>query len=123
MSEEEGVEEGVATIEYLAKKCNESNTELIIYLIPAYVAKYSPISGAMKRVGYKPPKIQSLLKVIYETRELGVPVYNGIWGEDAIDENGDFTCLEDYDSELRDAIKQFNETQDFALLEPYKNNL
>ena len=123
MSEEEGVNEAVATIQYLHNLCTQHNTSLVIYLNPTYVASKSSLATIMKKSGYKPPKIQSVLKTILSTQPLGIPIYTGLWCENLADETGNFSGREDYDREFRNAIKQFNKTQNPAIIRKYQEVL
>lgn len=65
-------------------------------------------------------KIESVLRIILETKHLDVPIYTGLWSENLADEKGDFKGRENYNREFRRAIKLFNATQDYKLLESYK---
>jgi radical SAM enzyme (TIGR01210 family) len=117
MMEEEGVREAVATIRYLADTCRGASTELVIYLNPTYVAEHSPLARAMKETGYKPPKIQSVVRTIIEAVDLGVPVYTGLWCENIAECGNDFTGRKDYDERFRAAVRAFNKTQDSSVFE------
>jgi hypothetical protein len=119
MTEEEGIKEAILTIEYLAEVCQKFCTDLVIYLNPVYVAKGTPLAKAFSLHQYKPVRIQSVVKVIAETRDLNVPIYTGLWSENNTDGYGDYTVHKDYQPEIRNALKQFNKTQDFALLQPF----
>jgi hypothetical protein len=123
MTEEEGIKEAVETIKYLNRKCRETETDLVIYLNPTYIARGSPLAYVMKSNGYKPPKIQSIVKVIFETKHLGTPIYTGLWCEDLSEPSGDFTERGDYDISLREAVKNFNKAQDFSVFDCFKNEL
>jgi hypothetical protein len=114
MSEEEGIEEALATIRYLARKCHAAGTELVIYLNPTYVAKDSPLAAIMKETGYRPPRIQSVVRTIIEARNLGLPIYTGLWCENIAESGNDFSGRGDYDESFRAAVKEFNKTQDFS---------
>jgi len=70
----------------------------------------------MKLVGYEPPKIQSVIRTILETRNSGISIYTGLWNEGLAEEERDYTARENYDKKLRDYIKEFNRTQDFSVL-------
>jgi archaeosine synthase beta-subunit len=119
MTEEEGIREAVSTIEYLVGICRKFNTDLIIYLNPVYAAKDTPLAKAFLLHHYQPPRIQSVLQVIAMTRSLNVPIYTGLWSEDNEIGSGDYTVHHDYDENIRDALKQYNKTQDFTLFHPY----
>jgi radical SAM enzyme (TIGR01210 family) len=120
MTEEEGVHEAVGTMRYLADTCGKASTELVIYLNPTYVAEHSPLARAMKETGYRPPKIQSVVRTIIEAMNLDVPIYTGLWCENIAESGNDFTGRKDYDKRFRAAVKVFNKTQDPSVFERLK---
>lgn len=119
MTEQEGIKEAILTIEYLVEVCQKFGTDLVIYLNPVYVAKGTPLAKTFSLSQYQPVRIQSVVQVIAETLYLNVPIYTGLWSENNTDGYGDYTVHKDYQPEIRNALKQFNKTQDFALLEPF----
>lgn len=119
MTEAEGVQEAVATVEYLAEICQRFNTALVIYLNPVYAAKGTPLAEAFLLNQYQPPRIQSVVEVIAATKYLNLPVYTGLWAEDNEIVGGNYTYHANYQPEIRSAIFQYNKTQDFGLLMPY----
>ena len=119
MSEKEGIQEAILTIQYLVETCRKYGTDLIIYMNPVYVAEGSPLAEEFFRSHYIPVRIQSALQVILETRELGIPIYTGLWSENNTNGYGDYTIHSDYDPALRNAIKKFNQTQDFSLFDSF----
>ncbi|ALG68492.1 radical SAM protein [Beggiatoa leptomitoformis] len=123
MTEEEGISEAVASIEYLANICQQHGVELVIYLNPVYAAKGTPLAEAFRIHNYKPVRIQSVVEVIAEAREFNVPIYTGLWTESNAFSGGDYTIHPDYRPEIREAIRQYNLTQDFNLLTPYITQL
>ena len=119
MTEDEGICEAIMTIEYLFEICQKYGTKLVVYLNPTYAAKGTPLAKTFLEHKYKHVRIQSVVKVIEETRDLKIPIYTGLWSEGNAEENGDFTCHDDYLPEIHSALKKFNKTQDYSLLSPY----
>jgi len=119
MTEEEGIREAILTAEYLAETCRKFGTALVIYLNPVYAAQGTPLSEAFLANQYRPPRIQSVLEVIAAVRSLQVPIYTGLWSEDNAVWSGDYTVHSDYDPAIKEVVKKYNKTQDFALLQPY----
>ena len=119
MTEEDGVREAVATIEYLGAECAKQGAELIVYLTPMYIAQDSYLQQTTARGDYVPPTIQTVYRVLVEARTRGIPVYAGLWSEGLAEAGDDFRGREGYDPELREAIVRFNRTNDFSHLEPY----
>jgi archaeosine synthase beta-subunit len=119
MTEEQGIADSLATIEYLAEQCGRRGVELVIYLTPTYIAMGSELSRTTKAEDYLPPTIQSVLTVIVKGRQYGVPIYTGLWSEELAEEGNDFRGRGGYDPQIRKAILRFNRTNDFAHLEPF----
>jgi radical SAM enzyme (TIGR01210 family) len=123
MTEEEGIREAILTIHYIAELCQRYGTDCIIYLNPLYAAKGTPLAHAFLLHQYKPPRIQSVVRVIHETRHLNVRIYVGLWSENNAEGGGDYTSHNDYQPKIRKALKQFNQTQTPSVLEPYFEQL
>jgi radical SAM enzyme (TIGR01210 family) len=119
MTDEQGVQEAVATMEYLQDICDRYGTELVIYLTPTYVAEGSYLQRTAGPGDWVPPTIQSIFQVLVAGHRMKLPVYIGLWNEELADEETDFRGREGYDPELRKAIVRFNRTHDFSNLEPF----
>jgi hypothetical protein len=119
MTEDDGVREALATIEYLVDRCAHHRTDLVVYLTPSYIADGSSLHRTTRREDYLPPTIQSIFRVIVLGRRFGVPIYTGVWHEGLADDGNDFRGRDGYDPLLRKAIVQFNRTDDFSHLEPF----
>ncbi|MER7172956.1 hypothetical protein [Streptomyces mesophilus] len=121
MSDEHGVREAVATMEYLKEICDRYGTELTIYLTPTYIAEGSYLQQTTQPGDWTPPTIQSIFEVVLAGHGMGLPVYTGLWSEELADESTDFRGREGYDPELRMAMVRFNRDQDVAHLLPFMN--
>lgn len=119
MTDEDGVREAVATIEYLLERCSRANVDLVAYLTPTYVADGSYLAENFGHDEWVPPRIQDIAEVVVQGRRLGVPVYSGLWSEGLAGVNGDFRGREGYDPSLRDAIAELNRTGELSALEPF----
>jgi archaeosine synthase beta-subunit len=119
MTEEHGVTEAVATMEYLRELCDRHGTELVIYLTPTYIAEGSYLQRTSAPGDWTPPTITSIFEVVVAGHRMGLPVYTGLWSEELADESTDFRGREGYDPELRKAMVRFNRTRDFGHLEPF----
>tara|TARA_Y100000310_G_scaffold345313_1_gene463666 strand:+ start:6964 stop:7893 length:930 start_codon:yes stop_codon:yes gene_type:complete len=116
MTEEEGVQEAQDTIQYLHDLTKKEGIHLNIYLNPTYIPETSTLAGEMEEVGYKPPKIQSVAEVIRFTHALNIHIYTGLWSEGLARDSMDYTRHDDYDPQLREQIRRFNQTNDISLL-------
>lgn len=119
MTDVQGVQEAVDTMEYLRNICDHYGTELVIYLTPTYVAKGSYLQRTTEPGDWVPPTIQSIFRVVVAGHRMKLPVYTGLWSEELADEQTDFRGRPGYDPELRDAIALYNRTHDFSSLEPF----
>lgn len=119
MTEEHGISEAVATMEYLRDICDRHGTELVIYLTPTYIAEGSHLQQTTRPGDWIPPAIQSIFEVVLAGHRMGLPVYTGLWSEELADESTDFRGREGYDPRLRQAMVSFNRTRDFSHLEPF----
>lgn len=108
MTDEDGVLEAIATVQYLASKCQHYGVDLIIYLNPTYIAKGSALEKKIEAAGYQPPRIQDIYRIIQATQAMGIPIYTGLWSEGLSDEANDYTARQDYDPLLRQQIYQLN---------------
>jgi radical SAM enzyme (TIGR01210 family) len=119
MTEADGIKEAVATIAYLSEVCATNRVPLTIYLTPTYIAEGSVLGALAKKDGYLPPTIQSIFQIIVEGRKYGAPIYAGLWSEGLAADRHDFRGRHGYDPALRNALVQFNRTNDFNHLEPF----
>lgn len=119
MTEQEGIQEAIATIEYLSELSQKHGVDLIVYLNPMYAAEGAPLMDAFVKHQYKPVRIQSVLEVVLHAFNLNVPIYTGLWMEDNAKIGGDYTSHIDYQPEIREVIKQYNKTQDGTLFRSY----
>lgn len=119
MTEEQGVNEAIATMDYLAGVCAHRNVELVAYLTPTYIAKGSYLHATTALGDWVPPTIQSILDVVVAGYRMGIPVYSGLWSEGLADEDTDFRGRDGYDPALHDAIIMFNKANDFSHLDPF----
>ncbi len=117
MTEEEGIQEAVATIKYLKEICVAFQVPLIVYLNPTYVAKDSELAKQMEQVGYTTPTLQSVFQTISEAKQFVVPIYVGLWSEGlAVSDNNNIST--DI-KQMRRTLREFNSTQDYSLIASY----
>ncbi len=117
MTDEEGVEEAIATIDYLLEQRKRFGIDLVIYLNPTYIAKGSAMEKQLHEVSYQPPRIQDIYRIIQAAQAKEVPIYTGLWSEGLGDESNDFTAREDYDPSLRQYIYHLNQQKPHSLQE------
>lgn len=109
MTESEGVAEAIATIEYLKKLSIKYNVNVTAYLNATYAAKGTPLASALVANSYIPPRIQNVAEILLKTEHLGIPIYAGLWSEGNEVIAGNYEAHEDYDANLRKAIKKCNQ--------------
>jgi radical SAM enzyme (TIGR01210 family) len=123
MSEEAGVTEAIATMEYLADLCRSYQVPFLVYLTPTYIARGSYLERTTKPGDWVPPTIQSIAQVVAAGHRMGLPVYTGLWSEDMSEDGADFRGREGYDPELRRALVRYNKNPDLNLLLPFLSKL
>jgi hypothetical protein len=119
MSEEHGVQEAVATVDYLREICSRHNVDLVVYLTPLYVAEGSYLQLTTDPSDWQPPTIQSVYRVVLAGLKAGIPVYTGLWSEGLAAEETDFTGRNGYDPAIRAAILEVNRGAGIEALQPY----
>lgn len=119
MTDEHGVREAVATMEYLKDLCDRYGTELTVYLTPTYLAEGSHLQQTTQPGDWTPPTVQGIFEVLLAGHAMGLPVYTGLWSEELADESTDFRGREGYDPELRKAMVRFNRDNDVSHLTPF----
>ncbi|MBI4896548.1 MAG: hypothetical protein HY832_03300 [Candidatus Aenigmarchaeota archaeon] len=115
MSEEQGTQEAIATVQYLKEVCAAFQVQLVVYLNPTYIARDSPLEKEMKQRGYTPPNYQSIFQVISESQQFVVPIYVGLWDEGLATNINTPTTGKEINA-MRRALKVFNSTQNFGHL-------
>ena len=121
MTEEAGVREAIATIEYLADVCARFGTSFVAYLTPTYIAEGSHLARTTKPGEWVPPTIQSVLRVAAAGWRMGVPTYSGLWSEGLAEDGYDFRGREGYDPAIRQALLKVNQTGDPSHLQPFRH--
>lgn len=119
MTEEQGIAEAVATMEYLAELCRARDVPFVAYLTPTYIAAGSHLHRTTEPGDWLPPTIQSIAKVVAAGHALGLPTYTGLWSEDMAEDGADFRSRPGYDPDLRNALVAYNKVLDLALLTPF----
>jgi len=123
MSEEHGVREAVATIEYLAEVCARYGAGFVAYLTPTYIAEGSLLARTTEPGDWTPPTIQSVYRVAASAWRMGVPTYCGLWSEGLAEDGNDYRGQEGYDPAVRQALLAVNRTGDRAHLAGYEHLL
>lgn len=123
MSEEHGVREAIATIEYLAEVCTRYGAEFVAYLTPTYIAEGSQLARATEPGDWTPPTIQSVYRVAASAWRMGIPTYCGLWSEGLASDGNDYRGHRNYDPAVRQALLKVNRTGDPAYLAPFEHLL
>ena len=110
MTEPEGLKEAVDTVTYLSDITKARGVDLIVYLIPTYIAKGTPLARQMADMDYKPPLMSSIRRVTQHAHQLGVPVYLGLWSEGLAEPDGTSSQENVFERRARGNLIQFNRT-------------
>ncbi|HAH08071.1 MAG TPA: hypothetical protein DCM05_16365 [Elusimicrobia bacterium] len=116
MSEAEGVEEAVKTLQKLAALGKELRLGVSVHLNPTYVAKGSLLEKEFRAKSYEPPRLWSVVDILLKTEAAGLPVQVGLHTEGLAVRKGSFHNCGKCDEAVRKALKTFSGTQDYGLL-------
>lgn len=116
MSEEEGVEEAVKTLERVARLGRELELSVSVHLNPTYVAKGSLLETEFRAKNYTPPRLWSVVDILLRMEGRGLPVQLGLHTEGLAVRRGSFRNCGKCDDEVLKALKAFSGSQDFGLL-------
>jgi len=75
MTERDGIDEALKSIDYLQSLSKRTDTKIIIYVNPTYASEGSKLAVKQKEVGYEPPLQESLDFVITEAKKRSITVY------------------------------------------------
>ncbi|MEK6960950.1 MAG: hypothetical protein AABX47_07300 [Nanoarchaeota archaeon] len=75
MSEQEGIQEALKSVDYLADLCRRSETNLTIYVNPVFAAKGSKLAIEMELKGYTSPTRESINTVMAEANKKDIKIY------------------------------------------------
>lgn len=115
ISDDEGVADIHRAIDYLDSKSGEHGVRLNMHLNPTYVAHGTPLAEAFSRGDYSPPTLRDLARAALHARDKSVSVYLGLYDEGLAVPGGSF--IRPGEEALVDALKKFNGSQDFDILQ------
>lgn len=109
MTDSEAIIEASASIDYLAKQCENRNIDLTIRLNPMFAAKGSVWSDIAKNTPeYKPPRLTDIMVLASQKALEGVKMYIGLSTEGLEESWGTYRSREDFSSKLIMKIVLFN---------------
>ncbi len=112
LSEEEGVREAIAGLDHLDGLGRAHGVPVSIHLNPTYIAKGCSLTDELVAHGFEPPELSSVLTVVREAHQRGLPIYVGLDDEGLAVHGGTFQSTGlDRDATVA-AIKAFNAHQD-----------
>jgi radical SAM enzyme (TIGR01210 family) len=122
MTDEEAVQDVINAMRYLHEVSQTYKVPISIHLNPTYAARGTPLAAALLRGEYKPPRLLDVARAVLAVQDLNMPIYIGLYDEGLAltqDEHGepvDGTFLRLEDEELRQAMEDFNRTQNYQTL-------
>jgi radical SAM enzyme (TIGR01210 family) len=111
-----GVADAIRTCDYLKRLCHQTGTRLELYVNSMYRPEKGPWARRATKAGWTPPRIQDLARVLRQVAEPGVAVRAGLSEEGLSAPGGHYDAREDYSSEVRDLLAEYNRTGDLELL-------
>jgi len=116
LTEQQGIDEAVNGLIELSDLGKKYNVPVSVHLNPTYIAKGCRMSDEMIKVGYEPPQLTSLIKVIIKASELNLPLYAGLDDEGMAVEGGTFKSAGLDREKAVKAILEFNKHQNINRL-------
>ena len=115
MTDEQAVEDICAGIDYLAKTADKFGVKINMHLNPTYVAAGTLLEPAFNEGRFNPPKLEDVARAVYSGKGKNISIFIGLSDEGLAVEGGSF--LVPGCEHLVQTLEQFNQTQDFDLLE------
>ena len=116
LTEEAGVVEAKAGIDHLAGLSDEYRVPVSVHLNPTYMASDCALTEEMRQHGYVPPELASVVAVVRDACQRGLPIYVGLDDEGLAVEGGTFGSAGlDRERTVR-ALIDFNRHQDLDRL-------
>lgn len=116
MSEEDGVREAVRTLEHLAETGASHGLKISAHLNPTYVAEGSALEKEFHKRAYVPPRLWSAVDILLALKGRRLAIQVGLDTEGLAVEGGTFRNCGQCDASVREALRVFSGTQDFAPL-------
>ncbi len=115
MSDEEAVTDIQQAIDYLGRLADEFQIRINLHLNPTYVATGTPLAKAFDQGDYAPPLLRDVARAARAARGKPLSVFIGLNEEGLAVHGGSF--LRDEEKHLAKELREFNRTQDFAILD------
>jgi len=116
LSEREGIEEAVRTLEHLADTGRLLGLEVEAHLNPTYVARGSRLEAEFQVKHYVPPRLWSLVDIVSRMEGCGVPIQIGLHTEGLEVQGGTVRNCGRCDETVRQALQAFSGSQDYGRL-------
>ncbi|MBI4862675.1 MAG: hypothetical protein HY815_20805 [Candidatus Riflebacteria bacterium] len=122
LTEEQGIEEAVRTIEYLGQVAGTYRVAMAVHLNPTYVARGTRLERQFKENGYLPPDLDSIFRVVLSTQRVGLWTYVGLDDEGLAATDSAFRCERLPRQAATAALERFNATNDYEELRAFYQN-
>jgi radical SAM enzyme (TIGR01210 family) len=114
MTEEEGIEDICAGIDYLDRIAKKNDIRINMHLNPTYVAYGTPLETAFLEGRYTPPLLDTVRKAMLHAEGKSISLFAGLNDEGLAVPGGTF--LREGDQNLVELMEEFNRTQNYGLL-------
>ncbi len=117
LNDEDAIKDVHLGIDYLDHIAKKYNIDVNMHLNPTYVAKGTSLEEAFNKGLYTPPTLEMTKNAVLHGKAKQISIYVGLFDEGLAVEGGSFIKDTAEDKELLKALKAFNETQDYLILE------
>ncbi len=114
LSDDDAVRDIQRGIDYLHAVRSRSGVRINMHLNPTYVARGTPLEAAFQAGDYCPPHLRDVVRAVLHGAGKSVSIFVGLNDEGLAVPGGSF--LREDDEVLREALEDFNRTQDYDAL-------
>ena len=116
LSETEGITEANNGVQELYELSQQFNLPISIHLNTTYITEGCQLTDDMKKFGYEPPELSSVIKVVEYAKKLNMQIYLGLDDEGLAIEGGTFRSTGYDRAQTVKALLAFNHHQDYEKL-------
>jgi len=117
LNDEDAIKDVHSGIDYLDQIARKYDIEINMHLNPTYVAKGTSLEEAFLNGSYTPPTLEMTKQSVLHAKSKQISIYVGLFDEGLAVEGGSFIRGTEEDKKLLKELGNFNETQNYELLE------
>lgn len=117
LSDEDAIKDVHDGIDFLHKMANIYKLDVNMHLNPTYVAKGTILEEEFLKQTYFPPTLEMTRQAAVYAKDKNISLFIGLFDEGLAVDGGGFIKDNDEDKRLFGLLSQFNETQNYSLLQ------